>query len=147
MSSCTFFGHRNVSVKIEEILTSILIKLIENNVDRFYVGSQGNFDHIVIKILKSLKIKYPHIDYYIVLAYLPVKKDNYHIDYYKNTLYPEGLEAVPPRYAIVKRNQWMIEKSDYVIVYVTQPFGNSGKFKTISEKKGKIVINIADFTE
>ncbi|MBR1970364.1 MAG: hypothetical protein IKA17_08400 [Clostridia bacterium] len=52
-----------------------------------------------------------------------------------------------PKYAIVKRNQWMIEKSDYVIVYVKQSSGNAAKFKELSEKKGKIVINVADFIE
>ncbi len=144
MNSCTFFGHRCVSDEIEELLTSLLIELIENDVSIFYVGSQGDFDHMVIKILKSLKIKYPHISYYIVLAYLPTAKDNYYFDYSDNTLYPEGLESVPAKYAIVKRNQWMIEKSDYVVVYVNQSFSNAAKFKALSEKKGKIVINIAD---
>ena len=74
------------------------------------MGSQGEFDHIVINILKSLKNKYPHISHYIVLAYLPVNKDNYSINYSENTLYPEGLESVHPKYAIIKRNQCMIEK-------------------------------------
>ncbi len=142
MKSCTFFGHRYVSGKIEDVLTPLLISLIENNVSVFYVGSQGDFDHIVIK---SLKTKYPYISYYIVLAYLPVTKNNYYIDYYENTLYPEGLESVPPKYAIVKRNQWMIQKSDYVIVYVNQSFSNAAKLKAFAEMKGKIVINIADF--
>lgn len=147
MNSCTFFGHRYISDEIEEILTSLLIKLIENDVSIFYVGSQGDFDHTVIKILKCLKIKYPHISYYIVLAYLHATKDNYYFDYFENTLYPEGLEFVPQKYAIVKRNQWMIEKSDYVIVYVNQTFSNASKFKALAEKKGKNVINIADFIQ
>lgn len=147
MKSCTFFGHRYVFDKIEEVLTSLLSELIENDVDIFYVGSQGEFDCKAVNILKSLKIKYPHISYNIVLAYLPVNKDNYSTDYSKNTLYPEGLESVHPKYAIVKRNQWMIEKSDYVIVYVKRSSGNAAKFKELSEKKGKIVINVADFIE
>ena len=143
MKSCTFFGHRDVSEKIGETLTPLLIELIKKGVDMFYVGSQGNFDYTVIKTLKLLKIKYPHISYYIVLAYLPVKEVTACFDY-KNTLYPEGLEAVPPKYAIIERNKWMIDKSDCVIVYVNQPSSNTAKFKAISEKKGKIVINIAD---
>lgn len=145
MKCCTFFGHRYVFDKIEQILTSLLIKLIENDVKVFYVGSQGDFDCIVIKTLKSLKNKYPHISYYTVLAYLPVSKDNYYTDYSENTLYPDGLEFVPQKYAIIKRNQWMIEKSDYVIVYVKDSFGNAVKFKELSQKKGKTVINIVDF--
>ena len=132
MKICTFFGHRNVSEKITDVLTPILSELIEKNgVEVFYVGSQGNFDNIVIKTLENLKDKYSHISFYIILAYLPVTKNN---NYSENTLFPEGLEYVHPKYAIAKRNQWMIEKSDFVIVYVNQPFSNSAKFKELSEK-------------
>ena len=145
MKSCTFFGHRDIYEQIEENLTSVIINLIENDVGIFYVGSQGCFDFTVIKILKSLKIKYPHITYYVVLAYLPLNKNYFNINYEEDTLYPEGLESVPPKYAIVKRNKWMIQKSDYVIVYVTHSFGNAAKFKAYSEKNGKIVINIANY--
>ncbi len=146
MKSCTFFGHSYISDKIEDVLTSTLIKLIDADIDVFYVGSHGDFDHIVIKKLRSLKREYPHISYYIVLAYLPGKSDNCAL-HSENTIYPEGLESVPPKYAIIKRNQWMIENSDYVVTYVNQSFGNAAKFKALSERKGKAVINIADFFE
>ena len=147
MKSCTFFGHRYVSDKIEDVLKLLLIQLIEeNNVDIFYVGSQGDFDRMVIATLKSLIKQYPHIRYYIVLAYFPCEKDC-SVDYPENSLFPDGLEAVPPRYAIVKRNRWMIDESDYVVVYVNNSIGNASKFKVLSEKKGKNVINIAELKD
>ena len=34
------------------------------------------------------------------------------------TIYPEGLEYTPRRFAISKRTQWMVQQSDYVIAYV-----------------------------
>ena len=147
MKSCTFFGHRYVYDKIDEILTSLLIELIENDISVFYVGSQGAFDNIVLKTLKLLKIKFPHISYYVVLAYLPMEKNKYCIDCTENTIYPDGLESVPKKYAIVKRNKWMIEKSDYVVVYVKHSFSNAEKFRLLSEKKNRIVINIDDFVK
>ena len=73
--TCTFFGHRSVPKEIEPILVSTLIDLIENkNVGFFYVGNHGNFDFLVRKNLKLLKIDFPHIDYAVVLSYIPLLK-------------------------------------------------------------------------
>ena len=116
---CTFFGHRDTPQEIELYLKPILIDLIENkNINTFYVGNQGNFDKIVRKTLHQLKTDYPYINYTIVLAYLSPK-----IEDFTNTIFPEGLEQVPPKYAISKRNYWMIQNSDYVICYVKHKIG------------------------
>ncbi|MBQ2774639.1 MAG: hypothetical protein IJF40_01955 [Clostridia bacterium] len=123
----------------------MLIDLIENKeVDLFYVGNNGNFDHMVIRMLKLLKLKYPHIRFLIVLAYMPGKNNYLNYEYNLDTIYPDVLENTPPKYAIVKRNRWMIDKSDYVVTYVKCAIGGAARFKEFSEKKGKIVFNIAD---
>ena len=142
MKSCTFFGHRYVGDDINEILYNTIIHLIENEkVTNFYVGNQGGFDSMVSKILRTLKTKYRYISYAIVLAYIPKKNENKD---FLNTIYPEGLEFVLPKFAIIKRNNWMIEKSEFVVVYVKDMCGGAAKFKEIAEKKGKKVINIAE---
>ena len=61
----------------------------------------------------------------------------------EDTILPEGIERVHPRYAIVWRNNWMIDKSDYVIAYVTHTFGGAYKAFERAKKKGKEVITIA----
>ena len=38
----------------------------------------------------------------------------------------------------------MIEQSDYVVTYVKYTVGGAAQFKEYAEKKGKIVINLAD---
>ena len=96
---CTFFGHRDIYEDIEERLRTVLIKLIENkNVELFYVGNQGDFDYLVRKNLEVLKKDYPHINYVIVLAYMPNKKSKSFCEDV-DTIFPEGLEKVPPKYA------------------------------------------------
>lgn len=143
--TCTFFGHRTITDDIEHKLYALIENLIINNgVSLFYVGNQGAFDYCVRNCLKILRQKYPHIRYAVVLAYLPreTKKDDY--EDYSDTIFPDGLEVTPPKFAIVKRNRWMIEKSDYVITYVKNPYGGAAKFKELSEKKGKVVYNIAE---
>ncbi len=97
---------------------------------------------MVRNLLNELKISHPHIEYAVVLAYLPCKKDDYQD--YSDTIYPDGLEKVPRRFAICKRNEWMINRSDIVITYVTDSFGGAYTFKQLAEKKGKVIINIAE---
>ena len=144
MSTCTFFGHRDTPNEIEPILFSVLKDLIENhNVKSFYVGNQGNFDIMVRRNLKKLKLDYPHIDYAVVLAYLPTQKQKTDLDY-TDTLIPDELETVHPKYAIAKRNQWMLDEADYVVTYVKVDFGGAAKFKRIAERKGKVVINLEE---
>ena len=136
---CTFFGHKNTSDSVKPKLYEVLTDLILNHqADLFYVGNQGRFDSIVRNTLKELKEKFPHIRFYVVLAYMP--KDNLLDDF--ETIYPEGLEKTPPKYAIDKRNRWLVEKADTVITCVNLPFGGASKFKELAEKKNKRVINI-----
>ena len=141
---CTFFGHRHTSAEIAPKLKTTIIDLIENkSVALFLVGNQGNFDLLVKKTLSELKKVYSYINYYIVLAYMPTKKDAEYPELFRNTIFPDGLESVPPKYAISRRNMWMIDKSDYVITYVEHNIGGAAQFKEYAEKKGKKVINIA----
>ena len=137
----TFFGHSYINIPIEKELYGVLENLIVNeNATLFYVGNHGDFDSLVLKTLTHLYEKYPHIEYYIVFAYIPKYKRE-HIDYSK-TVYPDGLEKVPQKFAIDKRNRWMIKKSDIVITYVTHTAGGASKYKKIAENLNKRVMNL-----
>ena len=146
MLTCTFFGHRNTPAEIEPLLQATLIDLIENHrVDFFYVGKEGNFDGLVRKNLRLLKLDYPHINYYVVLAYMPREKGEYYCkEDFEETICPYIFDKTPPKYAIPKRNRWLIKESDYVITYVKHTLGGAAQFKELAEKKGKKVINLAD---
>ena len=137
---CTFFGHRDAPPKIKPALRQVLLDLIERQgVRQFYVGNQGNFDAMARSLLAELEQSHG-IRYEIVLAYLPSEKAPlYDPDH---TLLPEGIETVPPRFAIEYRNKWMIDHSDIVITYVHRSFGGAAKFKELAEKKNKVVIQI-----
>ena len=55
---------------------------------------------------------------------------------------PEGIEAVHPRFAISWRNKWMIKQSDYVVTYITHPWGGAAQFAEMAKKQQKAVINL-----
>ncbi len=95
-----------------------------------------------MRTLQELQEKYPHISFYVVLAYLPTEKEQDITKTYK-TLFPEGLEKTPPRFSIDKRNHWMLQNADYVVSYVAHITGGAAKFTDIAIKKGKHVINLA----
>lgn len=137
---CTFFGHKDTPKEIEPTLRSTLIDLIENkNVTVFYVGNNGNFDTMVRRQLEDLSQIYP-ITYSVVLAYLPTEKNKN--DNLTNTIYPEGIETIPKRFAISWRNKWMIQQSDIVVTYVTHNFGGAAQFKALAERKNKTVVEV-----
>ena len=115
--TCTFFGHRDAPNRIEGTIRATIERLISEGVTCFYVGNNGNFDSMVYRQLKQLSGEYPHIRYYVVLAYMPTEKYEFDTTDYGETIYPEGLESVPPRFAISKRNKWMSEKSDIGFTY------------------------------
>lgn len=141
MVVCTFFGHRDCPETIKPYLREVLVDLITNQgVDTFYVGNQGRFDGIVRSVLRELEKEYPEIRYAVVLAYLPGKKNEY--DDFSDTILPEGIEAVHPRYAIDWRNRWMLQRSDFVVTYITHSWGGAAKFAEKAKREGKTVINL-----
>ena len=138
----TFFGHKDTPKNTEPTLQTTLVDLIENHdATEFYVGNNGNFDTMVRRKLEALSQTYP-ITYSVVLAYLPTEKNKY--DNLTNTIYPEGIETVPKRFAISYRNKWMVEQSDVVVTYVTHSFGGAAQFKAMAERQGKTVIELSE---
>lgn len=138
--TCTFFGHRDADKNVEQRLREVLVDLITNKgVRKYMVGNNGSFDKTVRRVLKQLKAEYG-IEYAVVLYRLPIrKKEN---EDYSDTVFPEFLNNVPPKYAVLRRNDWLIQRSDYVVTYVLYPFGGAAKFKAIAERRGKTVINL-----
>lgn len=138
MRVCTFFGHRECPEAVKEALYLTVEKLIGQGVDTFYVGNQGQFDAYVRGTLRRLSVVYPHIRYNVVLAYLPEKPNP--AEDYTDTIFPEGLETVLPRFAIDHRNRWMLRQAELVICYTPYPWGGAYKFAQQARKQKKVVI-------
>ena len=145
MPACTFFGHRDCPSAIRPRLRETLVDLIENHaVDMFYVGRQGAFDAMVQSVLKELRLDYPYIRYAVVLERIPGKRNDSDPRDYSDTILPEGIENVHPRFAISWRNKWMLDRSDYVVTYITHSWGGAAQFARISAAQNKNVIDLAD---
>ncbi len=141
---CTFVGASSCSVdKLRDCLESEIRKLIESGVTEFYNGGYGDFDFLALKIVAKLKLEYVNIKSYVVLAYLSEKHIE-HLNYIaKNydaeTFYPFE-KAVIPRFAILKRNEYMINNSDFVIAHAG--FGGSRVALEYAIRKKKKIIYV-----
>lgn len=134
--TCTFFGHSDAPDSIKSTLKETITALIEKrSVDCFYVGNNGNFDRMALSVLKELSGTM-QFEYYIVYAYLPKQGEDF-----AHSIFPEGMENVPKRFAIDHRNKWLVEHSDIVITFVQRSYGGAAKFKKLAENKGREIIN------
>ena len=61
------------------------------------------------------------------------------VDSYDGTTYPP-LEKVPRRYAIVRRNEWMVCESDVVISGVLHNWGGAARTLEFAQRKKKVVL-------
>ena len=60
------------------------------------------------------------------------------------TVFPEGQENALKRFAIVKRNMWLLENSNLIITYLVDKYSNSYKFIEKGMRMGLTVINLAE---
>lgn len=139
--ACCFFGHKDTPEDVKPALYAAIEELItEHGVSTFYVGNQGAFDAYVRSALRQFQKKYPHIRYAVVLAYMPGEFSEY--EDHSDTMVPEGIEAVHPKFAIDWRNRWMLRQSQYVICYIHHHWGGAAKYVQTAQRQGKTVINL-----
>ena len=145
---CTFVGHREAPLSLYPYLVEEVWRLSKNGVSEFWVGGYGAFDQMAERAVREAKIKMPQITLSLILAYLPVGEQKSELQKYDNMIYPEGLERVPRRYAIDRRNNWIVHNADFLLAYVTHSWG--GAATTLSkaqsrERDGKLtIINLGE---
>lgn len=140
-----FFGHHDAPENIKEMIADHVKEEILKGETEFLVGNHGHYDYMVLSVLRAMKEAHPHICYSVVLAYMPDgSPDEYSFIKPEETMYPEGLESVPRKFAIVWRNDWMLKQSNTVICYAKHHFGGAGKFTEKAIKQKKRVINLAE---
>ena len=125
--TCCFFGHRKIDETDE--LKNNLLKITENlianeEVDTFLFGSKSEFDSLCLKTVTELKEKYPHIKrIYVRSAFknIPAWYEESILKHYECTYFPEHVENAG-KASYVERNQEMINKSDFCVVYYDENY-------------------------
>lgn len=134
----TFCGHDNVQNidKVKDWLCNILDQFIYKENVICYLGGYGGFDRLAASVVRQKQKANPALQSVLIIPYLNRKYDESQYDY---TLFPP-LESIPPRYAILKRNEWMVTQADVVIAYVTHNWGGAAKTLEYAKAKKKTVL-------
>ena len=125
--TCCFFGHRKIdeTTELKNKLCGIIENLITNEkVDTFLFGSKSQFDDLCHKVVTKLKEKYPNIKRIYVRSayqYIPDWYEKSLLENNEGTYFPEYMENAG-RASYVERNQEMINKSDFCIVYYDENY-------------------------
>lgn len=140
--TCCFFGNStiwNVKEIADRIRKAIVDVITHKQVDTFLVGIKGEFETLSHKILQEIRLDYPNIKIMLVIAYeRDLHKCAYHFD---DFYYPPLAEIGYRGWSIAKRNEWIIEATDYVIA-CNQYQGRAYNYCKRAKNKGKTIIEI-----
>ena len=97
-----------------------------------------------LKTIRELKHDFPTIEILFITPYLDKNYSKLELAkyYYDDVIFPP-IESVPRKFAILKRNEWMVEQADLVIAYVKYSWGGAAKALEYAKRKKKRIINIA----
>lgn len=137
-----FCGHSEIydDGTLEARLFHLLENVVANESVEMLLGGYGDFDFLAYKCCKRLKEQGRRVLLIYVTPYLHFVMPH---EKYDEIIYPD-IEDKPPKYAIVYRNRWMIDKADCVISYVNYERGGAFTTYAYAKKKGKEVINLGE---
>lgn len=143
----TFCGHRNF-VKTKQI-EGALIDLLEdfaahNRTLDCYCGGYGSFDGFTSECVKKVQERYSNVRNCLVIPYMTLEyqeRVKYLQDYYDEIIYPP-LENVPKKFAILRRNEWMVDHAGVVIAYVLYSWGGAAHTLEYAKKKRAVVYSL-----
>ena len=148
MSICFFIGHRDTPLSIlPKLQDAVERHIAEYGVAEFVIGRYGCFDSLAAQAVREAKKRHPEIRLTLLLPYYDPTKPLALPSGFDGSLYPDGLERIPKRAAIVRANQYMVRHSNYLIAYDAGRIGNTRKLVEYAlrrEIKGQIhVENLA----
>ncbi len=142
----TFCGHSQIAQDdcLFERTLSAIMQSVKEEVVCFYLGGYGDFDNIALRACKKYKESHPTVRIVFVTPYLSqryLKNREVVLKRYDEVVFPE-IENVLPRFAILKRNEWMVKKADFVIAYVNYGWGGAANTLAYAFKQKKPFLNL-----
>lgn len=147
----SFFGHRRCygfPLK-KDIINTIFENIDPNEKILFYCGGYGEFDSICLRACSEIKTILPDAEIILVTPYITeASQKSIHklLEFkdYDSVIYPP-LERVPYKLAILKRNEWIVSSSDFIVFYVNNGYGGAYESLKYAIKKNKKYINLGNY--
>lgn len=143
----TFVGHRDFikTNNIEQNLLFLLEAFATKSEELYcYCGGYGNFDHFAARCVKHLQEYHSNIHSCLIIPYLTLKfqeQINIFQEYYDEIIYPP-LENTPKKLAIIKRNEWMIDRCDIIISYIRRTWGGAAQTIQYAKQKQRLICSL-----
>lgn len=116
MSTCFLIGSHLSPDTLSPLLDEAIERhIVEYGVTEFVVGRYGRFDQLAAEALRRAKGRYPGIRLWRLLPYHPAERPVDIPPGFDGTYYPEGLETVPRRLAILRAGQIAAAESRFLI--------------------------------
>ena len=141
MYTAVFIGHNECYDISAEQLERTIIECIDKGVTVFLNGGQGGFDRMSAGTVYKLKKIYPNIKNVLVIPYLNFKIFNDKI--FDEIIYPDGFEKYYFKAAIIEKNKYMVDKSQFAICYINHSWGGAYKTYEYALKKQLIICNLS----
>ena len=142
-----FFGHRELPCDVSNQLdAAIQTAVCEYGISSFWCGRYGAFDLAAAHAVCRIKQLHPDIELLWVRAYMPTVQEP-DTPLFDGSLYPEGLETVPKRFAIAKRNDWIASHCNLIIAYVDSRYGGAYTACHRYTRTGKHIINLGSLVD
>jgi len=143
-----FCGHsKDVPKGIKEKILDVLKAEIKDESVEFYLGGYGEFDALAAESCIEYRKENNNAKLYFITPYNSesyLDNRSVMLSDFDGYIYPD-IERVPKRYAIVARNEYMVEKADLVIAYVNSDKGGAAKTLKYACKLYKRYINLGSF--
>ena len=136
---CTFIGHSECYGLDEEVWQMEIEKMIKEGVTEFLSGGMGDFDWKSARKVYELKKKYSHIKNILVIPYLTFNIRNSEL--FDEIIYPEGFEKYHFKSAIIKRNMYLVDNSNYAICYVKR-YGGAFITYSYAKRKNLVIVDL-----
>ena len=144
MKRVTFCGHRSLAgvntAHLKELLCVEIQNLISCGAIEFLLGGYGEFDIMCAETVREFKDKYPYIKSVLVIPYI---EKGYNEELYDCSEYPP-IENISKRYAISKRNEYMVNMTDAVISSVNHNYGGAYTMLKYAQRREKRIINLCE---
>ena len=111
----------------------------------FYTGAMGDFDDLFSSAVRKAKRCNPNIKLICVKPYMTQdinENGEYLYSLYDDIIIPTELTDVHYKAAITKRNQWIIQNSEMVIVYTVRNYGGAYKAMKYAQKNNKTIMDL-----
>lgn len=138
--TATFIGHGSCPELRPDIVQREIMAMTERGIRIFLCGGMGQFDRMCARSVWRQKQNCAQIKSCLVIPYLTFSVRE--PEWFDEIIYPEELENVYFKRAILLRNRYLVQHSAHALCYVNHGWGGAARTYELARKERLNIINI-----